>query len=370
MKIDAVWRAIEPTIGPLLYKHFLPKMLRFFLVIHLGGRADSPDENTGGRARVFWDEAKRRGIDMWEFRALGRGRELFVASWKGEERVFDGLPRPGDSSSDSLLWMDNKGIMREKFEKAGIPIANGGVSGTWKKTKEFFENLEKPVIIKPNLGSRSRHTTTHIETIDELKKAYDLAKQLSPWVVIEEEHIGLVYRATVIGGKIAGVLRREPPCVYGDGIHTVRELIDIENTNPLRQGPIFHTISINEMTYEELGKQHATLEDIPAKDKLVTLAQKASRGLGGGATDVTDETHPDNTLLFEYVAEQLGDPLVGIDFMIEDITKSWKEQKRCGVIECNSLPFIDLHLFPLRGKPRNTAAQLWDTIWPDSKPAL
>lgn len=368
MRMDSLWRVIEPTVAPLLYKHALPAMLRFFLKIKLGKRADSPDELTGGRARVFWEEAKRRGIDMWEFQALGRGREIFIASWKGEERVFDGLPRPGKKSSPSLLWMDNKGIMRERFGAAGIPIANGGVSGTWRKTKKFFDALEKPVIIKPNLGSRSRHTTTHIETEAELKKAYELAKQLSPWVVIEEEHKGLVYRATVIGGKLAGVLRREPPCVYGDGIHTVEQLIEIENQNPARQGPIFHTITVNDATYEELAKQHVQMTDIPAQGKLVTLAQKASRGLGGGATDVTDETHPDNKVLFEYVADVLEDPLVGIDFMIEDITKSWKEQKRCGVIECNSLPFIDLHLFPLRGKPRNTAAMLWDTIWPDSRP--
>ncbi len=368
-KLDVIWRWIEPIVSPPMYTYVLPRMLRLFLKIKLGKRADAPDEFTGGRARVFWEEAKRRGISMWEFQALGRGRELFVASWKGQERVFDGLPRPGVHSSDSILWMDNKGIMRERFSAAGIPVARGGVVSTWRGAKRLFGTLEQPVITKPNLGSRSRHTTIHIETEDELKQAYNLAKQLSPWVVIEEEHRGLVYRATVIGGKLAGVLRREPPCVYGDGTHTIRELIEIENKNPLRDGPIFHKIEISDLTYAELGKQHLTLEDIPASGKLVTLAQKASRGLGGGATDVTDETHPDNKILFEYVAEVLGDPLVGIDFMIEDITRSWKDQNRCGVIECNSLPFIDLHLFPLRGKPRNTAGMLWDTIWPDSKPA-
>lgn len=365
-RLDTLWRLLEPIITP-PFMYILPWMFRFFIKIGLGKRADAPDELTGGRARVFWEEALRRGITMWEFQALGRGRELFVASWKGSQIVFDGLPRPG-YSSPSIFWMDNKGIMRDKFKAAGIPVAHGGVSGTWYRTKKFFNTLEKPVIIKPNLGSRSRHTTTHIETEAELKQAYNLAKQLSPWIVIEEEHKGLVYRATVIGGKLAGVLRREPPCVYGDGTHTIQELIDIENTNPLRQGPIFHTIAISELTHAELAKQRLSLTDVPAQGKLVTLAQKASRGLGGGATDMTDETHPDNKILFEYVAEYLQDPLVGIDFMIEDITKSWKEQKRCGVIECNSLPFIDLHLFPLRGKPRNTAALLWDTIWPDSKP--
>ena len=94
---------------------------------------------------------------------------------------------------------------------------------------------------------------------------------------------------------------------------------------------------------------------------------KASRGLGGGATDVTDETHPDNIALLEKIAQVLDDPLVGVDFIIEDASKSWREQERCGVIECNSAPFIDLHLYPLKGKPRDTAGALWDLVYPASK---
>jgi hypothetical protein len=49
-----------------------------------------------------------------------------------------------------------------------------------------------------------------------------------------------------------------------------------------------------------------------------------------------------------------------------DIKKSWVETPRCGVIECNSLPFIDLHHFPLQGKPRNIAAAVWNVIFPAS----
>ena len=58
----------------------------------------------------------------------------------------------------------------------------------------------------------------------------------------------------------------------------------------------------------------------------------------------------------------LDDPLVGVDFMMDDMARSWKEQK-CGVIECNSLPFIDLHHFPLKGPARNAAGNVWDLIF-------
>ena len=40
--------------------------------------------------------------------------------------------------------------------------------------------------------------------------AFKKARQLSPWVMIEEELTGYVHRGTVIGGKLIAVLRREP----------------------------------------------------------------------------------------------------------------------------------------------------------------
>ena len=84
--------------------------------------------------------------------------------------------------------------------------------------------------------------------------------------------------------------------------------------------------------------------------------------------------------MLEHVAKFLNDPLIGVDFIIEDITKSWREPARnassitgaggeqhSGIIECNSLPFIDLHHYPLFGQPNNIAGKLWDLVLPESK---
>ena len=89
--------------------------------------------------------------------------------------------------------------------------------------------------------------------------------------------------------------------------------------------------------------------------------------MAGSSRATTEETHPENKKLFEAIGEYLGDDIVGIDFMIPDIGKPWREE-RCGVIECNSLPLIGNHHFPYTGEVRNVAGKIWDMIFPDSSP--
>ena len=112
------------------------------------------------------------------------------------------------------------------------------------------------------------------------------------------------------------------------------------------------------------------MNDITEKGRVITFSQKTSRGVGGTTTEVTNITHKDNKEMLEHVAKFLDDPLIGVDFILEDITKSWKEEQHCGVIECNSLPFIDLHHYPLFGKADNVAGALWDLVLPESKPQV
>ncbi len=339
---------------------------RLMVFLKLGHYVYEPDEKDSWRSKCFWIEAKRRGIKMYEFR-LGPIGDIFVAEYKGKKISFNSLARPDGEESESLTWMDNKGIMKEKFLKEGIPVARGGTAFTLHKALKIFNNVTKPVITKPNLGSRSRHTMIHLNTPKDLKIGFDKAKKLSPLVVIEEELRGYLFRGTLIGGKLAGVVRRDQPEITGDGIHTVQELLDKENERPERGGPLFHKIIIDKEANEELVRQNVKLTDVVEKGKIVTFSQKTSRGCGGTTTEVTSITHPDNVEMLEHVGRYLKDPLVGVDFIIEDITKSWKEEQHCGVIECNSLPFIDLHHYPLFGKPDNVAGKLWDLVFPESK---
>lgn len=349
---------------------FSMPFFNLMVFLKLGYFSYKPDIKDTYRTKSFWDEAIKREIKMREFH-LGVIHDTFVAEYekngKRKKILFDGLPRPSTTISPALKWMDNKGIMKNKFQKEGLPVARGGVVFTKSGVLKIFNGIQKPVIIKPNLGSRSRHTTIHINTPEELIVGFKKAKKLSPLVVVEEELRGSLFRGTLIDKKLVAVVKRDQPQIIGDGAHTLQELLDEENKRPERAGPIFHKIKIDFDANEELKRQNVTLVDIPEKGKIVTFSQKTSRGCGGTTTEVTDMVHPDNKEMLEHVGKFLNDPLVGVDFIMEDITKSWKEEQHSGVIECNSLPFIDLHHYPLFGKPVNVAGKLWDLVMPESK---
>ena len=161
---------------------------------------------------------------------------------------------------------------------------------------------------------------------------------------------------------LAATLRRDQPHVIGDGVHSINELVQQANTNPARSGPYFHQMILDETAKQELAWQNMTVSSTPEKGQRVTLHQKINWGVGGTTADVSDVVHPDNIGLFEETARVLKAPIVGIDFIIPDITRSWKEQDRCGIIECNSMPFFDNHHLPFEGEPRNVAKLIWDMV--------
>ena len=320
------------------------------------------DDNTQLLAQMLWNEARERGITVWEFRLFGLPRNIFVAEFpSGKNITYEGTPLPLHSVHQAW-WIDDKAVLKKKFRQLGFPIPRGGAVFTKKGAIALFKNLEAPVIVKPRTGSGSRHTVLHITNEEELLRAFAIATQVSPAAMIEEELIGEVYRATVVDGRLAATLRRDPPYVVGDGVSTIQELVNEANKHPARSGPYFSKIKINDSAMSELRWHRHTLKDILPKGKRVAFHQKINWSVGGTTADVTDEVHPDNVALFENVAAALKAPIVGIDFIIGDITRSWKEQERCGIIECNSMPFFDNHHLPFEGKPRNVAGAIWDMM--------
>ncbi|MDE2311668.1 MAG: hypothetical protein KGJ93_01070 [Patescibacteria group bacterium] len=321
------------------------------------------------RAQVLWEEAKRRGIVMSELTLFGKGIDVYLAekTAAAEDRalIFSGLPRP-DGSGPTLDMMDDKLLLKRRLAAAGLPVPQGGAAWTVGGALKIFRQVQKPVIVKPRSGSRGRHTTTFIFSENDLRRAVKVAKQLCSSVVVEQQLLGPVYRATVIGGpgtnlreyRLAGVLRGDGPQVTGDGRHSIGELVNLKNQE--LDARVKKIQASPEMDLF-LSRQGLALSLIVPAGQLVSLSEKVGLGYGGSSSEDFDICHPDNKELFLRAAAALGDSIVGFDFMIPDIAISWKQQK-CGFIEANSLPFINLHHDPLKGTPRNAAALVWDSL--------
>lgn len=346
----------------LLEERLTPRILRALVAIGLAKKQEHPDDETLLLAKVLWEEADVRGITMWEFRLFSLARNIFVATLpSGKSIAFEGIPQP-PSGVERVSWMDDKARLKKHFQSQRIPVARGGDASSIANARALYKSLVPPVIIKPHAGSGSRHTTLHIDTPEKLDRAFSISKQVSPRAIVEEELVGSVYRATVVNGVFVAALRRDPPHVIGDSVHSIRELMDIANKHPARSGPYFSQLRVLEETERELAWQGYTLESIPEKGERVLLHQKVNWSLGGTTCDVTDKVHAKNRELFEQATKELKAPIAGIDFIIEDISEPWQTQDRCGILECNSMPFFDNHHLPFEGKVQNVAAKIWDMV--------
>ena len=67
-----------------------------------------------------------------------------------------------------------------------------------------------------------------------MREAYDIAAGYSRRVIVEAMLHGRDYRVLVLNGRMAAASERIPARVYGDGVHSIRQLIEIENAKPER----------------------------------------------------------------------------------------------------------------------------------------
>jgi cyanophycin synthetase len=216
------------------------------------------------------------------------------------------------------------------------------------------------VVIKPADQSHGDGVTVNVTTESQLKAAYALATSLSTTVLAQEQIDGDDYRLLFIGGKFVAAAIREPASVLGDGTHTIRELIDIENTNPAR-GKGYENI----MTYIDLSAAQAYLGDrmgieVPPAEQKVQVVGTANIGKGGVSVDVTDTLSQKIVDEAKRVVGHFHMQLCGIDYIVEASGKPY-------LIEANSMPSLGLHEYPVRGKARNTPDVFLDWLTTDAK---
>lgn len=302
---------------------------------------------------------------------IDREQLAIRAQHKGHIEFFLDLDSSIMPYSLSVL-IGNKHLTKKILKEANLSVMEGNEFSfeNLNDALAYGYNMDFPVVVKPVNGSEGKGVYVDLYNTPELKYAIEdlQRKKLTHNFLLEKQFFGEEHRVFLTKEGRFAIIHREPAFVIGDGIHTTRELAEIESHRRLnpRQNCLGEII-IDEVVEKFLSRQNKALSDIPKLNEKVTLRFSSNLALGGFATDVTDHVHKS---VIEICQETLrvcgGLPYAGIDFMSKDITKEQTPDSYC-ILEVNTVPGIGMHLFPGQGKGRPVTAYIVDMIFPETK---
>ena len=273
-----------------------------------------------------------------------------------------------NTSSIAVSLASDKNITKEVLARAGVPVPVGTIVTDESELDEAFALLGYPLVIKPLDANQGKGVTTGISDMQMARNAYLLASSFSDKVIVEQFVAGNDYRLLVIGNKFSAAAKRTAAMVYGDGISTIRELINQTNLDPRRgdghENKLTRVVIDKNLT-EYLRAQDLSLDSVLTSDRGIKLSDAANLSKGGTSEDVTEHLHPEIVMMAERVAKLIGLDICGIDIIAQDITRPLAESGTA-VIEVNASPGFRMHLYPSVGKPRDVGADVVEMLFPDN----
>lgn len=323
------------------------------------------DIRLGPSTKGIYDEAVRRGIPVTR---IGKDSILQLGYGRNQRIIEATL-----TDRTSCIAVDiacDKELTKKLLQEASLPTVEGLCCRTLEEALEAGNTIGYPLVVKPFNGNHGRGVTVDIKSAKELEEAFNEAAAISSKVIVEKFIEGKDYRVLVVNRKVVAVAQRIPPMVTGDGVHTIRQLVEEENKNPLRgfghEKPMTK-IPIDSIMEKYLSKNGYSLDSIPSTGERIPLRFNANLSTGGASRDCTDKIHPDNIDIAIKAADIIGLDIAGIDICTKDISKSlWNIGG--AILEVNAAPGIRMHMYPSYGKSRNAAECIIDYMFPKEKP--
>jgi cyanophycin synthetase len=322
------------------------------------------DTELGPSGRTIVEAAEKRGIPWtrendYSLVQLGYGKNLH----------FIQAALTGETSSIAVDIAGDKDSTKQRLDKFSIPVPDGKIVRSEAEAVKVLRSIGAPVVVKPLDGRQGKGVSLNLFTPEEVIDAFHIAREYSSKVLVEELFEGKNYRVLVVGGKMAAASERLPCHITGDGRHTIAELIEIENQNPMRgeghEKPLTK-IKINPILLASMQKEGWKLEDVPQGGRQVMLCGGMNLSTGGTAKDVTDEVHPTIKTLCERAARIINLDICGVDLVLKDISAPVPKEKG-GVIEINAAPGLRMHTFPSEGKPRDVGGAIVEMLYPNEQ---
>ena len=319
------------------------------------------DTRLGPSTGCIVDEAARRGIPFIRL----NGQSLVQLGYGIHQKRI----RATIASTTSNIAVDIAGDKSETKRLLGdaeIPVPRGTVIRNEEELKEAVDKYGYPLVIKPLDGNHGKGNTTNITTWEQALTAFEAAQVYGRKCILERFLVGYDFRALVIDYKFICAALRTPAAVTGDGEHTIQWLVDETNKDPRRgfgHEKVLTSIKLDQFSQKMLDEAGYTLETVPPKGELVLLKPTANLSTGGTSTDVTDQVHPTNIIMFERIARIIGLDICGVDIMAKDLKNPITENGGA-ILEVNAAPGFRMHLEPSEGIARNVAEPVIEMLFP------
>ncbi len=318
------------------------------------------DVRLGPSTGAIVQAAATRGIP---FRRLTAG-SMVQFGWGSKQRRIQAAETDATSAIAEAIAQD-KELTKKLLDAAGVPVPAGREASDIEDAWLAMVELAGPVVVKPKDGNQGKGVTVNINTREQLNIAYAAAAEISTEVLVERFIPGSDFRFLVVGDKLVAAARREPPLVIGDGVQTVRQLVDKVNLDPRRgagHATSLTKIRIDDIALASLAAQSFTVDSVPNKGARVILRNNANLSTGGTATDVTDDVHPELAASAIAAALMIGLDVCGVDVVCDSVQYSLEKQGG-GVVEVNAAPGLRMHLQPSFGKGRAVGEAIISTMF-------
>jgi cyanophycin synthetase len=319
------------------------------------------DVRLGPSTGSIVDAAVQRNIP---FRRMTEG-SMVQFGWGSKQKRIQAA-ETSDTSAIAEAIAQDKDLTKSLLAAAGVSVPIGEVVRTADDAWRAAKKIGGPIVLKPKDGNQGKGVVANIETEEDVRAGFEVTQGFGHETIVERYLPGADYRLLVVGNRLSAAARREPAQVVGDGTHTVAELVEIENKNPLRGDG--HATALTKIRFDDIALAHLasnnlTPQHVPKTGERVLLRNNANLSTGGTATDVTDDVHPDVAASAVTAAQMIGLDIAGVDILCESIYKPL-EQQGGGIVEVNAAPGLRMHLKPSFGKGRPVGEDIINTMYP------
>ncbi|HYO12355.1 MAG TPA: cyanophycin synthetase [Thermoanaerobaculia bacterium] len=260
----------------------------------------------------------------------------------------------------------DKRLTQQILEQLGLPVPRQTIVYDAVEAVEEAERIGYPVVVKPLDGHHGNAVAINLKTPEQVREAFDSAREHSTRVLVEACQTGKDYRILVVDGRVVAVAQRIPGHIVGDGRHTVTELVEIVNSDPRRgvgHEKVLTRLRLDEQALRLLDQGGLTRDSILPEGQIFYLRLTGNLSTGGTAIDKTDVIHDDNRVMAERAVKAVGLDVGGVDYISPDITRSYREVGGA-IVEINAAPGFRMHLAPTEGRPRDVAGPVIDMLFP------